>query len=151
MIDTNKFKTRKSLIIAGMVVIGLLGILAAKEAHAAPFVIHSAMLGPISVPSQPASPPQVATFRGPIIGRATTPPVNFSGPHELNGPIVGRVVIPNTPPVNIGSFHSFHGPIIAPGMIGFVHRNGVFVGSVMGQQREFIYAPPTKVHLPMFG
>lgn len=111
MID-NKFKTRKSLIIAGMVVIGILGILAAKEAHAAPFIIRGAMFGPISIPSQPASPPQVATFHGPIIGRVVTPPVNYSGMPEFNSPIIGRIVIPkNNPPVNISGFHFIHSPM----------------------------------------
>jgi hypothetical protein len=115
MIDTNKFKTRKSLIIAGMVVIGLLGILAAKEAHAAPFVIHSAMLGPISIPSQPAAPPQVATFHGAIAGHVTAPEaplVNFAGSHEFNFPLGGQIVIPkNNPPVNISGFQFIHSPM----------------------------------------
>jgi hypothetical protein len=111
MID-NKFKTRKSLIIAGMVVIGILGILAAKEAHAAPFIIHGAMFGPISIPAQPVAPPQVATFRSPIIGRVMAPPVNLSGTPKFDGPIIGRVVIPkNNPPVNISRFHFIHSPM----------------------------------------
>lgn len=123
----NKLKTRKSLIVAGVVVVGILGILAAKEARAAPmpYVISGAMFGHISIPVQPVSQPPVATFHSPIIGRVVAPPVNIGGIPEINAPITGRVVIPkNTPPVNIS------GPR-GPGT------------------HEFFYSP--SINLPMFG
>ncbi|MDA8375646.1 MAG: hypothetical protein M0Z50_00970 [Planctomycetia bacterium] len=102
MIDTSKFKTRKSLIVAGMVVIGILGILAVKEAHAnpPPLMISGAIFGPISIPAQPVARPPVTTF---------------------SGPIIGRVVAPGSmPPVNIGGFH---GPIIGPGGAEYNHNS----------------------------
>lgn len=121
----NKLKTRKSLIITGVVIIGILGLMAAKEAHAGPYVISGAMFGHISVPVQPVAPPPVATFHSPIIGRVVAPPVNIGGIPEINAPITGRVVIPkNTPPVNIS------GPR-GPGT------------------HEFFYSP--SINLPMFG